>query len=402
MEGNNGGVAISLPYVWKFNENFTHSVYVNQSSFVRNTGFGFKVDGHFARVNITFSKFLENTCKEGALAMRGMEKEMFIYDNNIENNVGTFMVEFNMDSQSGILGDLFAYFEYNVVQKNRHIPLEGIGSRTYQPASTAVVIKGLQKVNITHNLFGQNEMDYELLAGLYTARINNVVTVEANWWGNDDAKYIEERIFDFNDWNNFAIADYQPFLTDNSLRAAVRSEGGGHAHREMDPNALGGQLFEDLELPFRPEAYIVKSDLTVMPGVTLTIKPGVILEFYPSVGILVLGRLKAVGVRSNHITFRPVDTSETRNYRVGRSIAPVNPKWFKVPPTVDYEQAFKGKVDGGREERSIHSSRSFKTHIDVRLCVEGECGDRRLVGCIIKVFQALFTLYWILPHLVTN
>jgi hypothetical protein len=40
--------------------------------------------------------------------------------------------------------------------------------------------------------------------------------------------------------------------------------------------------------------------------VTLTIKPGVVMEFAPNVGILVLGVLKAQGVRGQEIIMRPM------------------------------------------------------------------------------------------------
>jgi hypothetical protein len=33
-----------------------------------------------------------------------------------------------------------------------------------------LAIKGVQKFNVTENLFGNEGMDYELLAGVYTAR----------------------------------------------------------------------------------------------------------------------------------------------------------------------------------------------------------------------------------------
>ncbi|KAF2360384.1 SRCR domain [Trinorchestia longiramus] len=374
MKENTGGVSLSLPYVWKFNENFTHSVYVNSSSFSSNTGFGFVVDGHFAKVNITSSRFEDNTCKRGAFSMRGMEKQMFIHDNKFSRNIGKFMIEFNMDSQSDILGDVLAYFEYNIVQNNKHYPVSMLRTRTFQAASTAVTIKGLQKVNITHNLFGSNEMDYELLAGLYTARIKNYVNVEANWWGSANGSYIRERIFDFNDWNNYAIADYLPYLTANSLNAPVKSEG-GHPSDHIDFNALGGQLFNDLVLQYRPEPYVVKSDLTVMPGVTLTVKPGVIIEFYPGIGILVLGRLLAVGMRGNHIKFQPVDLSKTVDYRYAYSTAHPRLRRSLGPYEDETFDAIVNSKD--RETRSVQSSRQSRLPIDVRLCIEGECGNRR-------------------------
>jgi len=54
-------------------------------------------------------------------------------------------------------------------------------------------------------------------------------------------------------------------------------------------------------------AYIVLSDITVMPGVTLTILPGTTLEFAPNVGILVLGSLVARGYIGGEITFKPIN-----------------------------------------------------------------------------------------------
>jgi hypothetical protein len=40
--------------------------------------------------------------------------------------------------------------------------------------------------------------------------------------------------------------------------------------------------------------------------VTLTIKPGVVMEFAPNVGILVLGVLRAQGLRDQEIIMRPM------------------------------------------------------------------------------------------------
>ncbi|ROT60893.1 hypothetical protein C7M84_021437 [Penaeus vannamei] len=76
-----------------------------------------------------------------------------------------------------------------------------------------------------------------------------------------------------------------------------------------------------------------------MPGVTLVIEPGATLEFFPSVGILVLGRLEAIGRRDDRITMRPIDTSTATHYRIGR------------------------------QTRSALEA--------VRLCVEGQCEGRR-------------------------
>ena len=270
--------------------------------------------------------------------MKGMEKQLYIHDNEITGNTGNYMVEFSTDSQCEALGHVYAFFEYNTVQRNRDKPKKRSSSKNNQIASTVVSVKGLQKINITHNLFGENEMDFELISGIYTSRLNNYLNVEANWWGSRDSAVIRERIFDFDDWNNYALADYQPFLVEGRLNAPVTANIG--SKDEIDFDNLGGRLMEDLHLRRRDKPYTVTSDFTIMPGVTLKIDPGVVIEFYPSVGLLVLGNLQAIGKRYEKIHMRPVNKEMTTHYRVGRQV-------------------------------------KHRKKIAVRLCVEGECEGRR-------------------------
>ena len=68
-----------------------------------------------------------------------------------------------------------------------------------------------------------------------------------------------------------------------------------------------------------------------MPDVTLTIEPGVELEFYPSVGILVLGTLHAQGNIEHNIIMRPVKRSNIEDYRIGRHMGNFHPKDPKSP-----------------------------------------------------------------------
>lgn len=70
---------------------------------------------------------------------------------------------------------------------------------------------------------------------------------------------------------------------------------------------LGGKILESLIIAPKENPYIVLSDITVMPGVTLTILPGTILEFAPNIGILVLGSLVARGYTSGEIIFKPIN-----------------------------------------------------------------------------------------------
>ncbi|CAB3370904.1 Hypothetical predicted protein [Cloeon dipterum] len=304
-----GGFHISLPYVWQYNENFTHSLYLANNTFRSNKEFRFVIDGHFAQFNMTSNKFVNNNCKTGLISIRGMEKQMRIDNNEIEKNIGKFMVEFHIDSQSEILGEVRAKFVYNKVQGNR---IENVLDRRFQKLtnpSYTIGFNGIQKVDVKRNLFGENKLDYELLAGIKTAKIKNTVNVAENWWGNSDVNMIKERIFDFDDWNNHAVADFQPYLLENDRQGSLSSI--YEAPSTLVSEFLGGRLTKNLVLSYRERPYAVKSDLTVMPGVILTIAPGVILEFAPNVGILVLGVLRAQGNRNQEIVMRPERSPKT-------------------------------------------------------------------------------------------
>lgn len=70
---------------------------------------------------------------------------------------------------------------------------------------------------------------------------------------------------------------------------------------------LGGKISESLKIAPQENPYLVLSDITVMPGVTLTILPGTTLEFAPNVGILVLGSIIAKGYNGDEVIFKPIN-----------------------------------------------------------------------------------------------
>nr|CAD7425800.1 unnamed protein product [Timema monikensis] len=303
-----GGLDVSLPYVWQYNENFTHSLYLANNTFRNNKEFSFIVDGHFALVNLTSNVFDANQCKTGLMSIRGMEKKMRIDNNRMENNLGKFMVEFRADSQSEILGVVFAKFMYNIVKNNRFgLPSFNRGFLQVSATPTFVLgFNGIQKVSVNRNRFGNNALDYELVAGVRTAKINNAVDVKENWWGSADITEIKKRIFDFDDWNNHAMAEFRPYLTEDDFDASFSVS--FEQPSPIDLDNLGGRLQQPLTLYERDRPYIIQADITVMPEVTLSIAPGVVMEFAPNVGILVLGALKAQGRRGQEIIMKPLAT----------------------------------------------------------------------------------------------
>ena len=314
-QNQGGGMDISLPYVWQYNENHTHTVHLDSNTFQQNKDFGIHIGGHFARVYIVNNTLLENSCEEGLISLTGMEKESWIFANDIKNNDGIFMTEFDLESQSEIMGFVAAYFSQNVVQNNKHSH-HRLGLDAYHPASYTLAIKGVQKFNITNNLFGNDGLDYELLAGVKTARVGNILNAESNYWGTSDINAIREKLFDFDDWNSYSVTHFLPYLLENSFES---TQSAGYVRQpDIDFDNLGGRIYESVRLFNRRRPYIIKRDLTVMPDVTLTIDAGVELQFYPSVGILVLGTLYAQGNIEQNIVMRPVKLDEVKDYRVGR------------------------------------------------------------------------------------
>lgn len=307
-----GGFDVSLPYVWQYNENFTHSVYMGNVTWRRNVDFGVQIQGHYSIVNITGNIFTDNYCLFGLIGFKGMEKKLKIDNNRMTGNNGKYMIEFRADSLSDILGEVPSIFAYNEIRNNRYevasvqrgsYRLPPRGQRVYAKDPTCVIgFGGVQKVQILRNLIFDNNMNYDLVAGIKSARLNNFLYATENWWGSSDPEYILTRIFDFDDWNNHAEVIYRPYLIENNFDGSVSQAFEGN--RLVDVDHLGGRIFDNLAIQRRDTPYIINADITVMPGVTLTISPGVVMEFAPNVGILVLGQLVARGFRDGEIVMR--------------------------------------------------------------------------------------------------
>lgn len=299
-----GGFEVSLPYVWQYNENFTHSLYFGNNTWRNNDMFAFIVDGHYANLNMTRNRFDGNRCKNGLVSIRGMEKRMLIDNNRIERNSGSYMVEFRADSQSEILGEINARFVLNEIKQNYRTSTTRGFHQMYNTQTYVVGFHGIQKVAVNRNLFGENSLDYELLAGIRTAKINNIVDVTENWWGSNDDAAIKLRIFDFDDWNDHAVANFRPYLTTDTFDSSLSPS--WELRPIVDLDNLSGRITENLSIYRRDNPYVIRSDITVMPEATLNIHPDVVMEFAPNVGILVLGTIKAVGAPGHEILMRPM------------------------------------------------------------------------------------------------
>ena len=67
--------------------------------------------------------------------------------------------------------------------------------------------------------------------------------VTENWWGSREQDVIHQRIFDFADWNSFAIAEYYPYLVSPYMDSVVSTT--PKIHFRMDPTKPLGSRTHD-------------------------------------------------------------------------------------------------------------------------------------------------------------
>jgi len=145
-------------------------------------------------------------------------------------------------------------------------------------------------------------------------------------------------------------------LTKDSFDASI-SPSWGVVQQQIDLNNLGGRIIENFSLYARPNPYVIHSDITIMPGVTLHIHPDVVMEFAPNVGILVLGTLKAIGASGHEIIMRPMR----------RVDASMNSTFVKPVPV----------------RKSANMAMSDET---IRLCKDGRCSALHHEGKKYEIF----------------
>lgn len=319
-----------LPRIYRFAvrgrdwANVSHSVNLRSNEFSLNSLFEISIDGYYAQMNITKNLFYENECRIGLFKVSGTEKDFFIYDNHVERNVADFLFEMEAKSHADNAFDLRSLFADNIIQNNIK-PLSQIQIRRFNeemqlrsmrdvgslfianaPNSYAIAIRGIQNCSFSRNILDNKQFDYELIGAMSTNTLNSTVDATLNWWGSSNATLVKQRIFDMNEWNNHALVTFVPYCVNRHCEALSRAKPNSLIKTNLNSYILGGLIDSDLTLYPSPVPYQVKSDLTVLPGVTLVIEAGCELEFYPNVGILVLGDLRAVGNMDKQIKMRPV------------------------------------------------------------------------------------------------
>lgn len=75
-----------------------------------------------------------------------------------------------------------------------------------------------------------NGLTYTLVAGVKTAQVESKLDVSENWWGTIDYAKIKKQIFDFDDWNDHALANFRPYLIEDDFDSSVSVSAKVHAN----------------------------------------------------------------------------------------------------------------------------------------------------------------------------
>jgi hypothetical protein len=310
----------AVKLIW---ENVTHTMNVRSNEFSANRLFEIAVDGYYAQINVTKNLFADNECKAGLVKFTGTEKDFFIYANEIVRNEANFILDLEAHAHADNDLDITSLIVDNVIEQNRRPARARPRADLYYyhasalfmpnaPTSYTIALRGIQNASISRNILENYMFDYELVGGMRANTLNSTVDATQNWWGVVNATAAKARIFDFFQWNNHAIVNFVPFYADRRAFSLSWLRPAHIATQDIELNVLGGAIYSDMTLTRTSIPYQVRGDLTVMPGATLYIDAGVELEFYPNVGILVLGHLKSAGTEADFVRMRPVRFAQNR------------------------------------------------------------------------------------------
>lgn len=251
-------------------------------------------------ISITDNLFNENNCENNSvIEVLHLDENATLVNNIFTRNRGENVVFLQVTHgiDTAIQGGKIAFNNNTLSNNFAYI------SSHLSPAddSCALVLSGIYKESgIRFNKFNNPSFTRELCVRFPATSWSDVVDVTHNWWGTVVGSEVRDRISDFDDNYDFAIADDWPFLLsgDDPTSTTVNQ----HDFKQHG-KVLSGRLFDSITLKASQSPYSVTSDLTVLDNVTLTIEAGVMVKVSPGMSILVVGALKAHGTLDKPVTF---------------------------------------------------------------------------------------------------
>ncbi|KRY89173.1 HHIP-like protein 1 [Trichinella pseudospiralis] len=331
LNNRDSGMSIALPDPHYLDPNFEHRFELRETRFQDNENFHLELSGYLAWVNISSNNFTRNRARDGhgLIKLTGMEKQLIMERNRWRYNRCRWVVSYDIKSHALFKTKVPARVFYNYFFDNYFLSPEDEYAENW-PRSFAFGLFGLQQVDLHYNNFRNHLLDFEAVAGLKGAMLKTRANFSHNYWGTDTQAAIVQRIFDFDDWNIFSLAEYNPYFVteERSLNwewRPVDAQLGTVEYEEPSVYDLHGRLFKSLTVKrqrekwtifpywYKPDKpYYIRKDLTIMPGATLTIEPGVEVHIYPNVRILVLGTLKAQGTFWDPIRLKPINWTDVQ------------------------------------------------------------------------------------------
>lgn len=251
-------------------------------------------------ISITDNLFNENNCENNSvIEVLHLDENATLVNNIFTRNRGENVVFLQVTHgiDTAIQGGKIAFNNNTLSNNFAYI------SSHLSPAddSCALVLSGIYKESgIRFNKFNNPSFTRELCVRFPATSWSDVVDVTHNWWGTVIGSEVRDRISDFDDNYDFAIADDWPFLLsgDDPTSTTVNQ----HDFKQHG-KVLSGRLFDSITLKASQSPYSVTSDLTVLDNVTLTVEAGVMVKVSPGMSILVVGALKAHGTLDKPVTF---------------------------------------------------------------------------------------------------
>ena len=289
-----------------------NSFIIKDNNFELNSGRSVLLEGTAAYVPLSIADnvFNENDCGNKSLieALRLDQDAQLTNNTFTQNEAGTvFLLQVVHSHRPSFQNKEFT-FKNNTLYGN--IPHNSTKS---SKDSCTVVLSGIlyhKETEFCLNKFNNSKYLRELCVRVPAISSRDAVNVTHNWWGTAIASEVRDRISDFDDNYDFAIANDWPFLLRNddpSLTAVQRHDFKQHG------SVLSGRLLKSLTLKASHSPYVVISDLTVLDNVTLTIEAGVTVKISPGMSILVAGALQAHGTPVKPVVLTAKEPSGSNN-----------------------------------------------------------------------------------------
>ena len=262
-------------------------------------------------VSMSDNVFHENEVRDhGLLDFRRLDQNAVFTNNSFIRNKVNGIVSLQMIYNTDLaFKSSDVNFTHNFLNQN----LPSVPSKSsIAQESCSISISGVsyfKKTYLRFNRFNNSRYAKEFCVLVPAISHQNIIGISNNWWGTEEPEKIREKISDFDDNNDYAIASDWPYLYANmSLIVGKRPT------FKQYGNNLAGRLSNSMSLKETESPYRITSDLTILENTTLMVEAGVNVMLSPGISILVIGALQVNGTPSKPVYFTLDKPTGSNNY----------------------------------------------------------------------------------------